>query len=181
MTGLEDVICGLAQSSAAKREPGDYEKDGLLYCGRRRTPKQCIADFGTPVIVGCTCLCEQEKIRAELAEQKRMERMMEIRALRTQGIQDHAIRRYRFDTAFCPRTEDRCYAGAFLPSGPRTAGSGRYFLTAHGLDGSTGFLHGDKGNGQTLSASAHRIPEIRILLCFFQFVDLDAQELDRIL
>jgi hypothetical protein len=33
---------------------------------------------------------------------------MEIRALRTQGIQDHAIRRYRFDTAFRPRTEDRC-------------------------------------------------------------------------
>ena len=85
MTGLEDVICGLAQSSAAKREPGDYEKDGLLYCGRRRTPKQCIADFGTPVIVGCTCLCEQEKIRAELAEQKRMERSEE----HTSELQSH--------------------------------------------------------------------------------------------
>lgn len=108
MTGLEDVICGLAQSSAAKREPGDYEKDGLLYCGRCRTPKQCIADFGTPVIVGCTCLCEQEKIRAELAEQKRMERMMEIRTLRTQGIQDHAIRRYRFDTAEPSKNIVRC-------------------------------------------------------------------------
>lgn len=40
---MNGVIEGLAKAAArnAKGHEGDYIKDGLLYCGKCHTPKQC--------------------------------------------------------------------------------------------------------------------------------------------
>lgn len=108
MNGLESVIGRLIHLSNEKAEPNDYEKDGLLYCGKCHTPKQCIADFGEPIIVSCTCLCKQEKIRAELEEKERRERMMKIQSIRAQGIQDRAIEKYTFQSADLSKNIIRC-------------------------------------------------------------------------
>lgn len=52
--------------------------DGLLYCGKCRTPKQCrITAFGNESIQYCICQCEQNRLAEEKArheEQKRQQR-----------------------------------------------------------------------------------------------------------
>lgn len=40
--------------------------DGLLYCGKCRSPKQCrVTAFGRQTVQYCTCKCEQERLAAE--------------------------------------------------------------------------------------------------------------------
>ena len=41
MTELE-ILGGLIKLCEPKKNPGDYEVDGILYCGKCRTPKQCV-------------------------------------------------------------------------------------------------------------------------------------------
>ena len=40
---MDGIIEGLAKAAATNFKPkeGDYIKDGLLYCGKCHTPKQC--------------------------------------------------------------------------------------------------------------------------------------------
>lgn len=57
--------------------------DGLLYCGKCSTPKQCrVTIFGRTDIQSCICECERERLAAEkeafdkrqsIAEKKRRE------------------------------------------------------------------------------------------------------------
>lgn len=109
MNGIEQVIASIARAAAPVRNPEDYKQDGLLYCGKCRTPKQCIADFdGVKITVGCTCKCEQDAIRADLEYRKKQERMMRARELRVQGIQDSAVRRYTFAAAEKSQNIQRC-------------------------------------------------------------------------
>ena len=63
---MDAIVDSLARKSAAKREPGDYTQDGLLYCGHCGTPKQCRISFGAGVrIVGCQCACQIRRFEAE--------------------------------------------------------------------------------------------------------------------
>ena len=97
---MNDLIEPLIRKSAAKREPGDYIQDGLLYCGHCGEPKQCRITLGGGVrIVGCQCAC---RIRQHETEQKamwEMEQRIHIRDLRADGIRDRGLTGCRFDTA----------------------------------------------------------------------------------
>ena len=46
------IIEGLAKAAAQNHKPneGDYIKDGLLYCGKCNTPKQCEVEMGGRII-----------------------------------------------------------------------------------------------------------------------------------
>lgn len=45
--------------------------DGLLYCGKCRTPKQCkVTAFGRETVQYCTCKCEQERLTEEKARRE---------------------------------------------------------------------------------------------------------------
>ena len=51
-------------------ETKDYVNpaDGLLYCGKCHTPRQCrVTAFGQETIQYCTCKCEQKHIAEEKA------------------------------------------------------------------------------------------------------------------
>jgi DNA replication protein len=65
----------LSQAKNARPEnivDGDYQKDGLWYCGKCNTPKQCIVKgLG---IMPCVCKCERERIEEEELKQLREER-----------------------------------------------------------------------------------------------------------
>ena len=53
------IIGQIAQRSAQREQPGDYRQDGLLYCGRCHTPKECrITISGQAMQVGCMCRCQ---------------------------------------------------------------------------------------------------------------------------
>lgn len=71
------------------REPGDYEQDGLLYCGKCHTKKQMrIKMFGVTQTVMCMCSCAQEKTAAEKAKRKEYERMVALDRSRHDAFQD---------------------------------------------------------------------------------------------
>ena len=59
-----------ASEQAIKRQEGDYEKNGLLYCGKCNTPKQVEIDiFGRKTKQFCMCKCIEESY---IAEQKKI-------------------------------------------------------------------------------------------------------------
>lgn len=84
-------------SNNIKVNEGDYEVDGLLYCGKCNTPKQCRVEiFGTVRTPFCICKCRQEELEAEEAERKRIEREQKIQKLRRMGFADSEMQKWNF-------------------------------------------------------------------------------------
>lgn len=82
---LESVI--QAANAAAALVPGDYEQDGLQYCGKCHTPKQSRQNiFGKEITVGCMCACAQQKYDQEEKARKKQEEADRIMRLRSIGI-----------------------------------------------------------------------------------------------
>lgn len=97
--GIESMFDGIetkaAQSIRAKE--GDYLVDGLLYCHRCNTPKQCRVElFGRIRTPMCLCKCEAEKRDAEEKERKRIERMQEIAQMRKIGFPESEMHGWNF-------------------------------------------------------------------------------------
>ena len=64
----------------------DYEQDGLLYCGKCRTPKQFYVEyFGRPMPIACKCRTEQlkaeEEYRRKVRQQEKIEKLRNISLL----------------------------------------------------------------------------------------------------
>lgn len=54
--------------------------DGLLYCGKCQTPKQCRVKFlGHETVQYCLCKCRQERLAAEKAERERQQAVADKR------------------------------------------------------------------------------------------------------
>ena len=97
---MDAIVDSLARKSAAKREPGDYTQDGLLYCGHCGTPKQCRIRFGTALrVVGCQCSCAARRYEAERKAEQQRQEMDRIERLRASCIADRAVRGYTFASA----------------------------------------------------------------------------------
>ena len=77
---------------------GDYEKDGLIYCGKCHTPKQCAVEIlgalRKPMI---PCKCRSEELDKEEREQKERIRSDEIERVRKGGFPDSDMARWTFD------------------------------------------------------------------------------------
>lgn len=85
--------------AANPRMPGDYEKDGLLYCGKCNTPKQSVVKLPwTTFTAGCMCKCESERYNREQAAMQEDERLRRINNLRINGINDRSIDGMTFDS-----------------------------------------------------------------------------------
>ena len=88
---LESVI--QAANAAAALEPGDYEQDGLRYCGKCHTPKQTRQNlFGKEITVGCMCACAKQKYDQEEKARKKQEEADRIMRLRSVGISSQTFR-----------------------------------------------------------------------------------------
>lgn len=97
---FENIIEQLEKKSeeASKPENGDFVQDGLLYCGKCFTPKQCrIVLFGVERTPYCLCKCAAEARDKEQAEYKRREKLQEIQKLRRLGFPDVDMIRWTFD------------------------------------------------------------------------------------
>ena len=96
---LFNIISNLEEKAKqnVKVEQGDYLVDGLLYCHKCHTPKQCRVEiFGTTRTPYCLCKCEVEKREAEEAERKRIERMQEIAKMRKIGFPESEMHNWTF-------------------------------------------------------------------------------------
>ena len=72
-------------AAAIKEEAGDYEKDGLLHCGKCHTPKQCFVEvFGTIRKPRCLCKCAKEA--RDKADEERRQREFAERVQRYRSI-----------------------------------------------------------------------------------------------
>lgn len=75
--------------------PEDYEVDGLLFCGKCKTPKQCITPpFGK---VSCMCKCKQEQNEKEQEQKRQEEFNRRIDDLRINAFPDKDMRSWTFE------------------------------------------------------------------------------------
>lgn len=90
-----------AADRASQAKAGDYEKDGLLFCGKCNTAKQVAVPWpdGSERKVGCLCKCATEERDAEYARQRAEDEQRRINALRINGIQDKDLRGCTFENA----------------------------------------------------------------------------------
>lgn len=135
------IVDAIAAKSAAKEEPGDYRKDGLLYCGHCRTPKQCRLKIGEQTrVVGCMCACQTRQYEAEReAERDRKERLR-LRRLRAECIQDRKLDACRFESADDSENIRRCRSYVNHWTEMRSSNAGLIF-------------YGDTGGGKTFAAA----------------------------
>lgn len=93
---LDGVMERAAHSNAPNT--GDYTgQDGLLYCGKCHTPKQCRIEFdGKPRVVFCMCACKKQRQEQEQQDMEQRERQGKIEQLRVQGIQDKQLLAHTF-------------------------------------------------------------------------------------
>lgn len=143
MTHLTEL---LKQRAPLKGEPGDYRENGLLYCGKCHTPRQCRVTFKGigETIQPILCKCRKEKQDAEEREfqenQKRIMHSMKVVELQRRGIQDASLRNVSFEKSDMDETLMKCkrYADNWE----------QMFRSNTGL-----LLWGNTGNGKTHAAA----------------------------
>ena len=125
-----------------KRNPGDYEQDGLLYCGKCKTAKQTRVNIlGTVRTVPCMCTCEQEQYEQEKAERRERERLMAIDRARHEAFQDGRMIGWTFE-------QDDGANARLSKTARKYAENFSHFLSSgRGL-----LLYGNTGTGKTFAA-----------------------------
>lgn len=97
---IAQTIAGIERKAAEsiKAEQGDYLVDGLLYCGKCKTPKQVrimiLDKERTPF---CLCKCAVEKRDREEAERERLKQLVRIKEMRRAGFPDDEMQNWTFD------------------------------------------------------------------------------------
>ena len=140
--GFEQII-GAAEKAAAdqiKAEQGDYIVDGLLHCGKCKTPKQCRVEFfGQVRTPYCLCKCATEKRDREERERKRAEWAREQRRI---GFPDSDMQRWTFanDDLQNPRITQAMQK--YVKNFPELRKKGQGLL-----------LYGNVGTGKTYAAA----------------------------
>lgn len=70
---------------------GDFEKDGLLHCGKCNTPKQCRIEInGTIRVEFCMCACENQAYLQERSKLKAMQKRDLIERRRSICFNEHS-------------------------------------------------------------------------------------------
>lgn len=88
-----------ASQKAIIKESGDYEKNGLLYCGKCNTPKEVEVEmFGRKVKQLCMCKCIEQAYNAEQERIADIQRNEEIARNRSRGILDIDMMKCTFES-----------------------------------------------------------------------------------
>lgn len=76
----------------------DYEKEGLIYCGKCNTPKQCIITlFGESRIMPCLCKCSKEQIDIKEAKRKENVKKQSVLMQRKLTFPDSRMENWTFE------------------------------------------------------------------------------------
>ncbi len=138
--GIISVLAAKAAAVSAP-EPGDYMQDGLLYCHRCRTPKQCRISFDFGVMVlPCQCACAERRYIAERQAEADRQQRMRVDGLRTDGVRDKSLAACRFDGAEETSELTKCRRYAENWETAKAQGIGL-------------LLWGGTGNGKTFAAA----------------------------
>lgn len=97
LTGIQDLKIFPLETN---KTPGDYEQDGLLYCGNCHTPKQCrIKSILLPRVVPCMCECQKATQRQERDVLEQQRRAAHIRELREIAFPNSTLENFTFSNA----------------------------------------------------------------------------------
>lgn len=142
---LRDVI-NAAEKAAAERikaEQGDYIVDGLLHCGKCKTPKQCRVEiFGEMKTPFCLCKCEVEKRDRAEEERRQAEREKRIVERRRICFPESDMQKWTFanDDLKNPRITQAMQK--YVENYPELRKTGQGLL-----------LYGEVGRGKTYAAA----------------------------
>lgn len=85
-------------NESIKAEEGDYVQDGLLHCGKCRTPKQTrVAVMGMVISPKCLCKCEVERREQEAEAERKKEFAERIKKYRKMGFPQSQMEYWTFD------------------------------------------------------------------------------------
>ena len=86
-------------SESNNLESGDYiGENGMLMCGKCRTPKQCVVNFfGHDTVVSCICACKEKELADTEAERKKAKEMEYIEQLKKNSLMDARFESCTFD------------------------------------------------------------------------------------
>lgn len=97
MKQISESIEKMISDRAIQEEEYRNETDHLIYCAKCNTPKQHhVAVLGKEMIVSIPCHCQKEQREKEEAERKQREFMEQVSRLKSNGLQDKALREYTF-------------------------------------------------------------------------------------
>lgn len=103
------IINQIAQRSAQKEQPGDYRKEGLLYCGKCHSRKERNVAIGGRVMrVGVMCRCQNSAYLREQEEERARAAAVKVKQLRAECIKDRGLEMCRFERAKDSQNIRRC-------------------------------------------------------------------------
>lgn len=83
--GYAELLARMAENVTPDIQEGDYEKNGLLYCGKCNTPKQTIIELGdTQIKPYCMCECA-------IAQKEQEDKRDRITAIKQQISRNRAV------------------------------------------------------------------------------------------
>ena len=143
---IEKIIDGIEDnaSQSIKAEQGDYYgEDGLLYCHKCHTPKQCRVEFlgkvRTPM---CLCRCEAERREREEAERKLIQFQAKVKELRRAGFPEAEMQDWTFEHDDGESSQIITVARNYVENFKKMREDGKGLL-----------LFGNVGNGKTFAAA----------------------------
>ena len=143
---LKMFVDGVEQSASQsiRAEQGDYlGEDGLLYCHKCNTPKQCRVEIfdkvRTPM---CLCKCEAEKRDREEAERKRIEFEKRVKEMRRVGFPEAEMQDWTFEHDDGASGQIMSIARKYVENFDKMREDGKGLL-----------LFGTVGNGKTFAAA----------------------------
>ncbi len=99
---MQSVVEGIVRRAEQEPQEGDYEQDGLLYCGKCHTRKQTVVELlGRKRIVGVMCACRTAAYEQEQLRWKREQRFHKVIA----RLEPFSIK-LRCDPPPCPSVRD---------------------------------------------------------------------------
>lgn len=95
---MNDFNYSVFDNAVLSVKDGDYEKDGILYCGKCHTAKQKkINKYGINRTVPMMCTCEHLAYLQKQEEDRQQQEFLEISRLRSSGINDLKMHKWTFE------------------------------------------------------------------------------------
>lgn len=141
---IEVAFSGI-EMIASRRIPkatDDYEQNGLLYCGKCHTPKQCEVElFGKIRKPMCLCKCASEKLEQEEAARQQMELQLRVQRYRNMGFPESDMKNWNFENDDMTNERLTRAMRKYVENFPQMLKDGKGLL-----------LHGTVGTGKTYAA-----------------------------
>ena len=97
MNPIKSIIDGLFQTQPPQDDEYINEADGLIYCSKCSTPRQCRMQYGEKTITPrVMCRCQREEYETEQADFQKCQHLMRIQRLKASGLQDRYLYDYNF-------------------------------------------------------------------------------------